>query len=272
MPWTDELDNEVRAYAANKGWDRLDPQKAAISILGSYRELERTRPAPVAPPPPSAYTFDGVKNADGSVPDPDFLGFVRQVASEQKLSVDAANTLAAQFIKWGDDAEATERAAQTARFTEGETKLKAAWAADYDKNLDLSGKAFNALGLPKETIDALVQQVGVDTLMEQGLKLGRQMGEATFLTGESNVGDKVQVKRTAAEALVERNRLMGDAAFGKKFADGDPEAFKTIETLSREIVGTPENWREHPKDFGRTKEDVTGENYNWAAPATKPAA
>jgi hypothetical protein len=257
--WTDTLDNDARAYAANKGWDRLDPERASLAILSSYRELERTRPA--APPPPAAYTFDGVKNADGSAPDPEFLGAIRAIASEHKLPTAVADALAAQVIKWGDDAEAADRVSQTTRFTEGETKLKTTWGADYDKNLDLAGRAFNAMGLPKETIDALVGQVGVDTLMAQGLNLGKQMGEATLLRGDTNVGDQKTQSMTREQAVVERNRLTSDTEFGKKIMAGDAEAMKQLETVSRAILGTPENFTPPQENFGRTPTDPMGEKY-----------
>ncbi len=82
MPWTDNLSDEERGYYANKGWDKLAPEAAAAQIGKSYRELERM---PRPEPPPREYTFEGLKNPDGSAPEPETLAMVRTLATKLKL-------------------------------------------------------------------------------------------------------------------------------------------------------------------------------------------
>jgi hypothetical protein len=59
--------------------------------------------------------------------------------------------------------------------------------------------------------------------------------------------------RTREQALAERHRLTNDIEFIKKFAAGDVEANKLVETLAREIVGEPNNFQRAPSDWGYSR-------------------
>lgn len=268
MPWSDELDNDLRGYVANKGWDKLEGPAAAAAVAKSYRELERSRPE--APPKDaSGYTFEGVAQKDGSKPDTGFLDFAKSLAAELHLPVSAANTLATKLLARGDSAVEAETNALKTALDEGTARLKTAWGAEFDAKNLVASRAFEAMGLPKEIVDALVEKAGVDKVMEAGFTLGSKMEEAPLLRGGGM--EAPAQKFTRDQALAERNRLTGDKVFAAKIMEGDSEALKQLNDLSRAIVGTPDNWQSAPPNFGRTKENPSGDP-NWRPGGPVPAA
>ena len=255
MPWIDTLDNDARAHAASKGWDRLDDAAAAQAILKSYRELERVRPAPpVVPLTPNEYVFD-IKHADGAELDPDFIGFVRSTAHELKMPVATAQELAKRLIGYADTAEASVVAATSTALTEGLDKIKNAWGAEFDAKSAVFARGIEALGLEKEAQDALANAMGMDKLMEVGYNLGARMSEAPLLKGTPPVADKA-IPMTRGQALEARNKLTSDPEFAKKLMDGNAEAIKQLEDISKAVLGDPNGtWQAPPANFGREHDD-----------------
>jgi hypothetical protein len=250
MAWHDELDNDVRASVVSKGWDRLEGDKAAVAIFKSYRELERTRPE--APPKDaSAYTFDGVRNPDGSLPDQEIFTLAREMATELKLPVAQANLLASRLINVEIAKEKAASDKATLDATNATDRLNAAWGADKDRKVDVASKAFQAMGLDKTVVDALVSTLGVDKVMQTGYDLGTKMGEATLLKGNTSV-DGQKTSWTREEAIAERNRLVADTEFGKKLLAGESDAKKKFDDVTRAILGDPAGqWSAPPDNFGR---------------------
>lgn len=256
MPWTDAFDNETRAYAASKGWDKLSDTDAVQTVFRSYRELERMRPEP-APKTAGEYDLSSLRNADGSAPDAELLDMVRDMAFELKLPLSSAKQLGERLIKVGTDAENVAAADAAQALKNGETALKGKWGAEFDKNSDLALKAFNALGLPKEVVDSMVTAAGLDKVYAVGHELGTRMGEAAFHQGGKDVGDKSE-PLTRMSAIAERNRLMADRQFYEKFMSGDKEAKEHFDKVTAAILGTPDNWEAPPVNFGRTIENPGG--------------
>lgn len=263
MPWIDTLDNDTRAAAAAKGWDRLDGDAAAQAIFKSYRNLESTRPAQdtiLSLRNPTEYSFDGVKvgNADAS---PEFISHVRQLATDLKLPPVVARDLATRLAAQLDSDTAAATAKATEAVTQSTERLKTTWGDKYEANTAVAANAFDALKLPKVNVDALIATLGVDKVMDMGFSLGSRMGEAKLLSGGSVTQTTTM---TREQALTERNRLTSDPAFGAKLMAGDAEAKQTLENVSRAILGDPNGqWSPPPENFGRTKENPNGE---FAAP------
>ena len=246
MAWTDSLSDDERGYYANKGWDKLAPETAAAQIGKSYRELERRQPEPI----PREYTFEGLKNPDGSAPEADVLTMVRNLATELKLPASAATTLATRLIAIGAEAETAEQTAAAARITASEAALKTTWGADYEAKVAVATRGLTAAGMPKDEIDALIAVRGVDKVMTMGYDLGTKLGEAPLHQGSTTVDDKQNVPLTPATALAQRN------AWGKEFLDkwiaNDPAAVKEYNEVTAAIIGgTPENYVPAPDNFGR---------------------
>lgn len=284
MAWNDTLDNDARAAAAAKGWDRLSDAEAAQVMFKSYVNLEKTRPDPArtitlpaepsdpawaavhqrlgAPKDPSGYTFDGITRKDGSVPDAPVLGFVKDLATKLHVSVDAAKEMANAFVQFTDTQSEAAQTDLASRIAVGQGVLQGEWKDSYDNNVAVASRALQAIGLDKDATDTLVEKLGVDKVMKIGYDLGIKMGEPDMLKGDNmaqggNNGQPVQ--RTREEAMKERNRLTNDAAFRDKVAAGDTEALKLIETLTQQMVGTQDNWSKVPPGFGRTRNETTGQ-------------
>lgn len=276
MAWHTELDDATRAYVTNKGWDKLEGDAAAQAIFKSYQVLEKARPDPAKtlvipdasdaaataafyqklgmPKTAAEYAFEGVEAES------DLVDFVRDLAFKLHLPASAASDMAKSLIEFADtgDKEASEAAAK--RLEDGTTALKTSWGDDYAARVATATNAFEALSLPKDSVDALISSLGVDKVMEMGYSLGSRMGEGNFLTGEGTVVTKPNTPpQTREQAIVERNRLMDDKAFAEKVANGDLESLKKINDLAHSIVGTPENWQRAPENFGRTRENPYGE-------------
>jgi hypothetical protein len=246
MAWTDALSDEERGYYANKGWDKLAPEAAAAQIGKSYRELERLRPEA----PPREYTFEGLKNPDGSAPEADVLEMVRGLASELKLPAGAATTLATRLIAIGADAEKAEADATAARIAASETALKTTWGADYDEKVAVATRGLTAAGYTKEETDALITTLGVDKVMARGYDLGTKLGEAQLHQGSTTVDNKQGAPLTRDTALATRNGWGKD--FFDKWQAGDAAAVKEFEDVTKAIIGgTPENFQPAPENFGR---------------------
>lgn len=268
MPFIDTLSNEERAYAANKGWDRLDDAAAAAAILKSYTNLERVRPAPaVVPAAPAEYVLDSVKLKTGEAPGDDILTFARGLAHQLKLPNEAATALAQSMVSYGEAYDASEAAKTATRLA----TTQAAWDAKAGANKEsmeaTASRALEAIGLTGETLETVKAALGVDKVMDLGHTLGTAMGEAPLLKG-NNVPDVKTQSRTRQEALVERHRLTNDVEFQKKIVDGDSEANKLLETIAREIVGPQDNWSKAPTDWGYTRT----EDGKVVAPQATPVA
>lgn len=277
MAWFSEFDDATRAYVTNKGWDKIEDGSALQTILKAYQNLEKVRPdpektiqLPVAgdaaseaafyqrlgvPKSAAEYKFEGVEKADS-----DLIDYARNLAFQLHLTPAAATSMAQSMISWGEEGNKTAADALAERIKTGTESLKTAWGDGYDANLATASNAFEALKWPKETVDALVETLGIDNVMKMGHNLGSRMGEGSFLTGDGTVVTTPPKPTLSREqALVERNRLMDDTEFAKKVANGDVESLKKIHDLSLAIVGTPEKWSKPPENFGRTRDDPYGE-------------
>lgn len=282
MAYLDEFPDDLRAAATAKGWDRLNDTQAAATIFKSYVNLEKTRPDPArtitlpseandpawenvyqrlgAPKDAAGYNFDGITFKDGSVPEASVLDFVRQQAARSHMSVDAAKQFATEYVASIEGSREKASLDLKAKLEQGETILRGEWKEDYDNRTAVAGRALGALGLEKDVVDNLIDQLGVDRVMKMGYDLGLKMGEPELLRGgsgnlEDNMDDPLKITRTRDEAMRERNRLMLDDEFGKKVAAGDKASLQLLEVLTKQMVGTQDNWSPVPKGFGRTRDE-----------------
>ena len=265
MPWLDSItDPETRAYAAGKGWDRVDGDAAALSMFKAYQNLEKVRPA--APPASAAeYVFEG-EHA------PKFIETARNTALALKMPVDAAKQMVAAFA--GYNKETTDAATLLAQQTlqQSSEKLKTTWGTDYDTKAAVATRGLEALGLTKEVTDAIGARLGVDKLMETAYDLGSKLGEAPMLKGSPTLTDTTPAM-TRGQALAERNKLTSDPEFAAKIMAGDAEATKKLTDVSKAIVGTPDNWQAAPANFGREHDDQGKEKaVDYSRYDVKPAA
>lgn len=262
MAWTDSLDNDTRAYAANKGWDRLEGDAGMQAVVQSYRNLERARPQIEAPP--KEYTFEGIQAK------PEILERARGIAIELKLPATAAATLAQRLVAEDTAATTAAETAAAKAIADSVARLDTAWGADKEARTGIAGRAFEALSLSKETVDALVTTLGVDKVMTMGYDLGTKMGEATLLKGSTSVDNKPEVILDRTTAIAERAKMFNDKDWFDKWQAGDAAAVERFNKVTTAILGTPEKWEPAPENFGRQGHQGTeiqpGSQY-WKGPA-----
>lgn len=234
MPWTDGLEDGERAIAVTKGWDRQEPEKAAANIFKSYRELEKSRPDP-------ARVVTLPEKEDAPEWDEVFKRLEKPLTARETARRATDEAAAAELKN-------TNAAAQQAA-------LDAEWGEDKEKRTFVAQKAAQAMGLDADGLKAWLELRGVDGAMKHLYALGQKMDEGALLRGNNVPDTKTWTRETA---LAERNRLATDLAYGAKVAAGDKDAMELMETLTKAIIGTPDNWSPAPENFGRTKENPRG--------------
>lgn len=158
-----------------------------------------------------AYQF---QHPEGVTVDPKFETFGKTLAHDLGLTPKQAQ---AMNEKWnGFVAErAGEMGQQTeAQVAEQEAALKTAWGDKFDANLADGQKAFKALGLPAEKVNAIEAQIGTPALMELMATIGKKMGgEAAFTPGGSGGGPRDPSSLSPAEAKVALDALSIDKGY-----------------------------------------------------------
>lgn len=231
MSVADETD---RAFVQSKGYG--DINALAKSAREANRYIDSTNaeiryPREDAPPDvikdfhkrigvpetPDAYQF---QHPEGVTVDPKFETFGKTLAHELGLTPKQAQ---AMNEKWnGFVAErAGEMGQQTeAQIAEQTAALKTAWGDKFDANLADGQKAFKALGLPAERVNAIEAQIGTPALMELMATLGKKMGgEAAFTPGGAGGGPRDPASMSPAEAKVALDALSIDKAYNEAAYD-----------------------------------------------------
>ena len=263
MAWFDELDDDSKAHAQSKGWDKMEPEQAAREAARAHREFEKWRgvrqeeiaripqkPDDPAwgdlykrlgkPEKPDDYSLEGVKFKDGSEPDEAFVKLTRSLAHELNLPITAASRMAQAFIDYADnDASAAATTAATRRAAE-QAILDNQWGKDKDLNTFLAQKGAELMGFDKEVIDKIEGTVGYAKTMEAFKLIGERAGEAKFHTGGGQDGNVPMFTRE--QAIQEKSRLANDTGFMKKWMDGDVDCRKRLLDLDVIIVGSPQQW------------------------------
>jgi hypothetical protein len=267
MPWTEGLDEQLSTHVAAKGWDKLEGDDAARELAKAHREAqtELTRQTalaqmggvPKVPEPTDTagwaelhkrlgkpeklddYKVEGLKFGDGSEPDAQFVGAVKQIAFDLDLPAGKANTLAARIMGLADaDAKAAIDTAAT-RSGASDAELRRAWGGQHDYFNFQVGRAMELLGMPRE-VSETARASGPESYLKfmDGMRaLASKMGEAELLRGDPSRHVGPALTRDAA--LERMSELKLDKAWGEKMMRGDPDAMRELDDLARIIAGPP---------------------------------
>jgi hypothetical protein len=250
-PWHHDLDADAKGWLASKGWDKLDAKGAVTAAVQSYRQAEKLvggdpasllrAPRPDAPPAeiaafwqklgapdkPEGYDFSGIKHADGAALDADFVGFLRQTASELHLPSSAAFEIAKRFAAMADTAEADETAANGRALAEAKGALATNWGGadsiQYKTNLAVAQRAALASGVTTDELNAIEGSIGYPKIMAAFLKMGVGMGEHRALTGGSGTqlnADGTPVPMSVDEARSKITSFKADTAWRDRWSKG----------------------------------------------------
>lgn len=237
------------AIAATKAW--RDSVNAAQALHGVPPERLLRLPAPGddaatkafhqklgAPVDATGYDFSAVKHGDGRAVDPTQTGPLAETFLKLGISKEAASAIAQQVVGLQDGA-VTARAAETAAAGQLEAqKLQANWGQNFQQNQVVARLAAAKLGITEAELNLLDSQVGHSRVMEMFRQIGSEMGEAKFMQGGPGGTPGVM---TAEQAVARISELKKDAAWTKKYMDGDVVAQREMANLQRVKLGGIDN-------------------------------
>ena len=259
-PWyaTSVTDPEVLGHWQNRGWDKLSAAEIAINATKAHREAEKFIGAPAnelarlpkadsdpatvqafwnrlgAPDSKDGYDLTSVKFADGTPLDDAFVAAFRETAANLHLPKDAATQVAQSFVKFMEQAEASEGAEKAAALATERANLEKNWGANKDANMLVARNAARALGIDPETVQALEAQVGYAKVMEMFRTIGSKIGEDKFVTGDNPAGPGVM---TRDQAVAQKGDLMKDGEWVKRYMAGGVAELRQMTALNTLIVG-----------------------------------
>ena len=255
-PWYDKLATpELVGHLQTHGWDKKTPTEVAIAAAQSHYSASKligADPSQVLKLPKDAadeagwktvyerlgvpkdatgYKFDGLKFADGKPPEKDFTDWVSAQALALKMNPNQALQFAQSMIKRTDDAKTSAAADDTAKRQVEVEALRKNWGKNIDQNLFVATRAATALGVSKETVDALakLEGVGYAKVMEMFHTIGSTMGEANFIGGGNAPAGGIM---SLEQAKTAKAGYMADTAWVQRYRDGDKTARREMEAVN----------------------------------------
>lgn len=246
--WTSGFNDDHKGYVGNKGW------KQPAELVDSYRNLEKLLGAPQEeifripksddqggweqaytklgrPKTPEDYKLEVPKEGGN----PEFAKWAASEFHKNGLSERQAKGIVESWNKHMGDSTAATKEAAKAKLAESQGALKKEWGAAYDQNLNIARNAAKQFGVPPEVVDALEVSSNYQTTMKFFHSIGKGLGEANFVTG-NRVGGGNAIP-TPGEAKAQRQALMNDHGFVKKYLAGDQESLSKMRYLDKVIVG-----------------------------------
>lgn len=257
--WYSTYDEPLKAHIINKGWDKVDQPTAIKNAIQSHHELEKMRGLPddqiaVIPKTPddprwgvlrdrlgvpkdaAGYDFASVKQADGSAPPETFVNTVREIAAANHLTAAQATAMATALLAVGAKDAADAAATNQTKIAAEQTVLRTNWGGEFEMRSVIAKRGAEALGLSKETISAIEQNVGYAKIMEDFYNVGLKTGEAKLLGGGGGGGP---ASMTRDEAIARKTALYADQGFVQRFVNAEAQAVAEMRNLDVIIVGPP---------------------------------
>jgi hypothetical protein len=246
--WYDSFDPDTKEYVTAKGFQ--DPK----SVVESYRNLEKLRGVPESRllklPEQSSADYDksmgevfeklgkpATPEGYGLNPkDPNNSGFTnwaKDTFHKLNLTATQGQELVKQFNAYNEHLETEAKAAHTTQVQAQVGVLRKEWGAAFDQNVARAQAAYRQFGIPDKAIDSLEREIGFDGVMRMFHKLGTQVGEHEFITGNttSSLGDGISLTPEQANARI--NALKRDADWSARYLKGDVKARQEMERLMK---------------------------------------
>lgn len=248
-PWYGkDVAPEIKGFLEVKGWDK-DP----LGPIKGYQQLEGLLGADKAGRaivvPKDANDKDGwnalytklgrpEKPDDYQLPVPDgddgaFTKTFAPILHEAGISKQQAQLLATKWNEYQTQQIATLDAKAAQAIQAEETALKLEWGGQHDANIALGQRAALALEITAEELDGIEAAIGHGKTMKLFQRIGSKLGEDSFTGGEG--AGKGQV-RTVEAARAKLQALQNDAAWVKRWAEGDVAAAAEKDELDRIIA------------------------------------
>jgi hypothetical protein len=249
--WMAGFSDDDKGYIANKGF------KGPKDVFDSYRNLEKMRGVPAERQlnmPEKMRGEDGKLTPEGraflervgtpkdmkdyniTIPkemgDPKMADVFRQKFFEMGMPAEMAQETVNSWNSYMTETANAAKEQQVAAFREQDGKLKTEWGAAYDQNKVIAAEGVRNLGLDSKQVDALSGQLGHAETMKLLAKLGKHTGEGAFHAAGSGNNGPLE----PSQARAQRDALMADPGFRKKFAANDAEAIAKWTRLNQMIA------------------------------------
>jgi hypothetical protein len=167
------------------------------------------------PNAPTDYKF----NLEGVQADPKMVEFGQKLFHETGVLPKFAD----KGVKMWNDFVAEQNAAkvtadQTAN-AEAVTALEQKWGAELNENKAAGNRVVAALGLSKESMDAIEAHTGAAPLIELLAMIGKKSGEGKLVGGQGGGDPNDPSNMTKEQAQSKINELQADTEFQKSYMD-----------------------------------------------------
>lgn len=248
--WWSGLEETDRGHVANRGWDKLPPDQAAVAAYRAFREAESRLGIPAAevlrmprqddpagtaqfwqklgaPTDPTGYKFENLAFSDGTSVEGSFLDAMRAAGAKRHVPADMLDGLVRDLLPHMEQEARNEEVATEAKRIEAQRALDNEWGANTARNKFQVEQARKTLGVPDDVMAALdgaspTLRTGI---MKHFLAVAEMMGEARYVPGAGSG----QVTKESAQA--ELDTLMRDTAWGARWRAGGAAEAKHLNNL-----------------------------------------
>lgn len=244
--WTDSFDADMKEYVTAKGFQ--DPK----SVLESYRNLEKLRGVPqerlLKLPDPQAADADKAMSevfeklgkpptAEGyglQPKDPNnakFTDWAKDTFLKLNLTATQGQELVKQFNAYNEAIEGETKAAHTEKVKAQVGVLRKEWGGAFEQNVARAQNAYRQFGIPDAAIDSLEQSIGFDGVMKLFHRLGTQVGEQEFISGNTATPIGKDMVLTPDQANARIKALKQDGEWVRRYLAKDVKAVDEMTRL-----------------------------------------
>ena len=236
ISWLQGADDATVGYVQNKGW--TEPAQ----VLDGYRNLEKLLgadkannavviPKGDADPKEWANVYDRLGRPTGpdgykvALPEGADPAFQKNI-SEKFFELGLTKGQGEAFSNWLHEAIATGRQQQEVQTLQSRQQdmieLQAEWGAAFNQNKAAVETGMLRLGVDEATADKIGDAIGWRAALNLFAKIGNQIGEQRFVSGEEKPGFGGPM--TPAQAQARINELRADPAWSKAYLTGGPNS------------------------------------------------
>lgn len=261
-PWYAGLNDDHVGVLQTRGIHDKPAHEAIANLIEGYRNAEKVIGIPHdqvvrynpqdeavtkafnkrigVPDTVEGYDLTGLKLTDGTDPDADFLGFIRETSLRNGIPAAAAKSIAADLIKYVDANNTQDTTVDQAKAQAERQALLDNWGQRTESNMFIARSAAEKLGIAPEAVTALENAAGYKATMEMFLKLGLQMGEDKFITNQNPAAPGVFSREGATARLTE---LQADTGWTTKLMAGDAVTLREFRALTEIVAGVTGSYK-----------------------------
>jgi hypothetical protein len=249
--WADALPDELKGFAANKGWaDSSDAVKSyqhlekllgadkagrAVLLPKDDKDSEGAEAIYKALGKPEAAADYGLTELFADQPAvPELISGMSEAFLAAGLNKRQAQEIASQYGQVVNTLN-EQKAAQNAQELQA---LKKELGAAYDNTVTDARRGADYIsqraGVPKEALEALEHSLGPSGLIKAFAEVGKMLSEDTFVN--SSTGQN-SFSMSPSQAQAKLDELRADPIFINRYQSGDQSARLTMEKIHKAIAG-----------------------------------